>query len=105
VADHLRQGAHERLRVADALVARDAARVVGAVLGALMIVLAQIPLRGHGLLLLCENWRDVQERGRHEPAQLELVRLEQQQLWGSDRREGAGDAGAAGQLPGALDGA
>ena len=93
--------AHERLGVADAAAARDAPRVVRAVLAALGVVLLEVALRAHRLHrreLLRPDGRDVEERRRHEPAELGLVRLEDQELGRPDRLERARHARAAREL-------
>ena len=80
--------------------------MVGALLGALVVVGLEVLLRLHRLHRLAlglDHRRDVDERGRHEVAQLGLVGLEQEERGRRDRVEGAGHAGARGGRAGARD--
>ena len=103
---HLGEHALEGLGVADVLVAGRAAGVVGALLGALVVVGLEVLLRLHRLHRLAlglDHRRDVDERRRHEVAQLGLVGLEQEERGRRDRLERAGHAGAGGGRAGARD--
>ena len=83
------------------------ARMVGTVLSDLRLVLVQVALCGHGLhglLLEGKNRADIDKRGGNESAVFRLMGLKQEQFCWFDGGETTGDARAAGQDTGALDG-
>src|ERR1700759_1346766 len=75
------------------LVATDAARVVGTLRSALGVIFTEVTLRPHHLHrgpLLFEYRCDVQERVRIKSAEFGLVRLQQEERWGSNGFKGTG---------------
>ncbi len=78
----------------------NAARMVGAVLCDLCLVLVKVALRGHrlhGLLLKWKNRADIDKSGGNESAVFRLMRLKEKQCCWFDGGETTGDARAAGQ--------
>src|SRR5579884_947344 len=73
----------------------NAARMVGAVLCDVCLVLVQVALRPHrlhGLQFERENRADIDKDVGNEAAVFRLVRLEEKEFWRLDGRKTAGDA-------------
>src|SRR5438045_5270135 len=96
----------ECFRVLDIGAPGNTARMVGAVLCDLRLVLVQVALCGHGLHGLLLEWKnraDIDKSSGNESAVFRLMRLKQKQLCWLDGGETTGASRAAGQYTGALD--